>query len=81
MTPQMLSRRAALLGTFAAALLVACGGDADHYNPPTTPGDRAAVRVGERGPEFALQNTAGTPVSLNSFRGKPTILVFFRTFG
>lgn len=81
MTPRTLSRRAALLGTFAAGLLVACGGDEDHYSPPTTPGDRAAVRVSEHGPEFALLNAARMPVSLNSFRGKPTILVFFRTFG
>ncbi len=79
-----ISRRTAILsalGTLATAALAACGGQDDHYGPPTTRGDRAAVRVGERGPDFTLPDAAGKPVTLHDFRGKPTIVIFFRTFG
>lgn len=54
---------------------------ADGYAPPTTPGDRPPVKVGEVAPDFSLPDTTGTWVSLHDFRGKPLILVFFRTFG
>lgn len=53
----------------------------DHYTPPTTPGDRAPLKVDETAPDFTLPNAQGAPVSLKEFRGKPTILLFFRTFG
>jgi cytochrome oxidase Cu insertion factor (SCO1/SenC/PrrC family) len=53
----------------------------DHYTPPTTPGDHAPLKVGETAPDFTLPNADGEPVSLTEFRGKPTILLFFRTFG
>ena len=56
-------------------------GSADGYTPPTTPGDRAPVKVGEAAPDFSLPNATGASVSLHDFRGKPLILVFFRTFG
>jgi cytochrome oxidase Cu insertion factor (SCO1/SenC/PrrC family) len=53
----------------------------DHYTPPTTPGDRAPLKVGETAPDFTLPNAKGELVSLKEFRGKPTIVLFFRTFG
>jgi len=84
MTSGIMSRRTAIFGVFgalAASSLAACAGQDDHYSPPTTRGDRAAVRVGERGPDFTLPDAAGQPVALHDFRGKPTIVVFFRTFG
>lgn len=57
------------------------GGTDDHYTPPTTPGDRAPLNIGETAPDFTLPNAKAEPVSLTDFRGKRTILVFFRTFG
>ncbi len=73
---------AALLITVAAFVLLRplLGGN-DGYAPPTTLGDRAPLRVGEAAPDFTLPNAAGEPVSLHEYRGKPTIFVFFRTFG
>lgn len=67
----------------AGAILLAFHpfGNDDHYTPPTTPGDRAPVKVGETAPDFTLPNAKGESVSLRDFRGKPIIFVFFRTFG
>lgn len=72
-----------LLVLFAVVSLVlnARGGAAGGYTPPTTPGDRAPVKVGDTAPDFALRDAQGNPVTLARYRGKPTILVFFRTFG
>lgn len=91
-TPKGSAVRTALLArTLAAVLLIALvaslvlnrlgGGSDDHYTPPTTPGDRAPLKVGESAPDFTLPNAKGDPVSLKDFHGKPTILLFFRTFG
>jgi len=80
-TRQIRARPLSVLILATIMLLAACGGQDDHYSPPTTRGDRAAVRVGERGPDFTLPDAAGQSVALHDFRGKPTIVVFFRTFG
>ncbi len=73
---------ALLVGLVAILLINALGGGTDdHYTPPTTPGDRAPVKVGETAPDFTLPNAKNEPVSLHDFRGKPTIILFFRTFG
>ena len=74
---------AVLLVGLVAALLVNMlgGGSDDHYTPPTTPGDRAPVKVGETAPDFTLPDASGNPVSLKEYRGKPIILLFYRTFG
>lgn len=74
---------AVLLVGLAAFVIVNMfgGGTDDHYTPPTTPGDRAPLKVGETAPDFTLPNADGGPVSLREFRGKPTIVLFFRTFG
>jgi cytochrome oxidase Cu insertion factor (SCO1/SenC/PrrC family) len=91
-TPSGSAVRTALLArTLAGILIIGLigslifnrlgSGSDDHYNPPTTPGDRAPLKVGETAPDFTLPNAKGDPVSLSSFRGKPTIILFFRTFG
>ena len=74
---------AVLLIGLAAVLLVNMlgGGSDDHYTPPTTSGDRAPVKVGETAPDFTLPDASGNPVSLREYRGKPIILLFYRTFG
>lgn len=74
----------ALVGVVAFAalnILPAVRGGGDHFNPPQTGNDRASVRVGEAAPPFMLLNAGGMPVSSEAYRGKPTILVFFRTYG
>lgn len=35
-------------------------------------------KVGERAPLFALPDSAGETVRLEAYRGKPTVLVFYR---
>lgn len=91
-TPSASAVRTALLArTLAVVLIIGLagslifnrlgGGSGDHYTPPTTPGDRAPLKVGEVAPDFMLPDAKGDPVSLSAFRGKPTILLFFRTFG
>ena len=71
-----------IIGLVASLIFNRLGGSTDdHYTPPTTPGDRAPLKVGETAPDFTLLNAKGEPVSLSSFRGKPTIILFFRTFG
>ena len=74
---------AMLLVGLVALLLVNMlgGGSDDHYTPPTTPGDRAPVKVGETAPDFTLPDASGNPISLKEYRGKPIILLFYRTFG
>ena len=34
-----------------------------------------AIDVGQPAPDFDLKNTAGEPVTLSAFRGKPVLLV------
>jgi cytochrome oxidase Cu insertion factor (SCO1/SenC/PrrC family) len=71
-----------LVGLIASLVINSLGRNmSDHYTPPTTPGDRAPLKVGETAPTFTLPNAGGEPVSLTDFRGKPTIVLFFRTFG
>lgn len=70
-----------LIGVLVAVLVRPLFSGDDSYTPPPTPGDRAPVNVGETAPDFTLLNAKGESVSLRDFRGKPTILVFFRTFG
>jgi cytochrome oxidase Cu insertion factor (SCO1/SenC/PrrC family) len=73
---------ALLVGLVAVLLFNQFGGGADdHYAPSTTPGDRSPLKIGETAPDFTLPNAKNEPVSLRDFRGKPTIFVFFRTFG
>jgi len=36
-----------------------------------------AIDVGQPAPDFELKNTAGEPVTLSAFRGKPVLLVFY----
>jgi len=71
-----------IIGLVASLIVNRLGSSSDdHYTPPTTPGDRTAIKVGETAPDFTLSNAKGEAVSLASFRGKPTIILFFRTFG
>lgn len=37
----------------------------------------SALKPGTTGPDFALTNQAGEPVSLRDFRGRPVVLVFY----
>ncbi len=71
-----------LIGLVAVLLVTMFGsGSDDHYTSPTTPGDRAPVKIGETAPGFTLPDAQGNPVSLADYRSKPTILLFYRTFG
>ena len=84
-------RKALLARTLAGVLIIGLvvslvvnllgRGAGDHYTPPTTPGDRAPLKIGETAPAFTLPNAKGDPISLKDFRGKPTVVLFFRTFG
>ena len=51
-----------LFGLIASLFLHARGRNtSDHYTPPTTPGDRAALKVGEDRAHFTLPNAEGDP--------------------
>lgn len=39
-----------------------------------------APRIGARAPDFTLNDTTGTPVSLSDFRGQPVVVTFFHTW-
>lgn len=91
-TPSASAIRTALLARVLAVVLIVglagslifnrLGSDSgDHYTPPTTTGDRAPLKRGETAPDFTLPDAKGNLISLSAFRGKPTILLFFRTFG
>jgi cytochrome oxidase Cu insertion factor (SCO1/SenC/PrrC family) len=46
---------------------------------PSKPTDLNRVRVGDKAPDFALENMNGTVISLSDFRGKKNVvLVFYR---
>jgi thiol-disulfide isomerase/thioredoxin len=44
---------------------------------PKTPRASIGPDVGEEAPDFTLKNVAGVPVSLHSFRGHPTVVLFW----
>ncbi len=76
-----LAGAALLVGLVGVLLVHYFGADDASYSPPTTPGDRAPVRVGERAPDFTLTDAQGNPVTLSKYRGQPVVLIFYRTFG
>lgn len=64
---------------FSSVLLVA--GAWFNFVAARIPGTPAALRVGERPPDFTLPDASGRPVSLADYRGKkPVVLVFYRGY-
>jgi peroxiredoxin len=60
------------LGTVLLAAATAAVLGAQQAAPPKT-----HLKVGDAAPDFTLQSSAGKPVSLKEYRGKPVVLAFF----
>jgi cytochrome oxidase Cu insertion factor (SCO1/SenC/PrrC family) len=43
-------------------------------------GDVMALKVGDKAPDFTLSSTTGEKISLNQFRGKKPVALFFYIF-
>ena len=43
-------------------------------------GDVMALKVGDKAPDFTLSSTTGEKISLNQFRGKKPVVLFFYLF-
>ena len=43
-------------------------------------GDVMALKVGDKAPDFTLSSTTGDKISLNQFRGKKPVVLFFYVF-
>ncbi len=43
-------------------------------------GDVMALKVGDKAPDFTLPGTMGEKISLNQFRGKKPVVLFFYIF-
>ncbi len=76
-TPGRRRRRRSPAGVYAAALVLVLAAAAAAYL--ARPGTRQPAEAAA--PAFTLPDTEGRQVSLASLRGKPVVLVFFRTFG
>ena len=63
-----------VLGFLPAALLAGY----IYYFSWRLPGEEGVVRVGEAAPAFRLKDQEGKERTLEEFRGKPLLLVFFR---
>jgi peroxiredoxin Q/BCP len=59
----------------AAVVVVAVGGFA--FRSFAASGNSTMPQVGQQAPEFTLPNQSGTPVSLDSYRGKWVVLYFY----
>ncbi len=76
-TPGRRRRRRSPAGVYAAVLVLALAAAATAYL--ARPGARQPAEAAA--PAFTLPDTDGRQVSLAALRGKPVVLVFFRTFG
>jgi cytochrome oxidase Cu insertion factor (SCO1/SenC/PrrC family) len=63
----------------ALGLTLAAAGPASAQAPPDHAGEAAALKVGDRAPDFSLPGSDGKTHSLAELRGKqPLVLVIFR---
>lgn len=75
--PSARPRRRSRTGFYAAVLVLALAAVGTAYL--ARPGARQPAQA--TAPAFTLPDTEGRQVSLAALRGKPVVLVFFRTFG
>lgn len=63
------------------SLLLFAGGAYINFVMARIPAAPAVLRVGERPPDFTLDDASGRQVSLAEFRGKkPVVLIFYRGY-
>ena len=76
-----LRRRWYTWAVLVLSVVLVLGGAAFNFVLARIPAVQTTLRVGERAPEFTLQDATGRRVALADYRGKkPVVIVFYRGY-